>query len=88
MIELSAGALLRVLSLSALALTWCGGHARAQGSDALYEKAKLEKSLTLYAAGPSEPYQRWSEEFQKRYPGVTVAFTGGLSVGLNKKIDE
>ena len=88
MIELSAGALLRVLSLSALALACCAGYARAQTSDELYEKAKLEKTITLYAAGPSEPYQRWSEEFQKRYPGVTVAFTGGLSNGLNTKIEQ
>jgi ABC-type Fe3+ transport system substrate-binding protein len=84
----SAGTLLRALTLSALALTWCAGQARAQGSDELYEKAKLEKSLTLYAAGPSEPYLRWADEFQKRYPGVTVSFTGGLSNGLNTKIEQ
>jgi ABC-type glycerol-3-phosphate transport system substrate-binding protein len=88
MIGSSAGALLRVLSLSALASTWSAGQARAQGTDELYEKAKLEKTLTLYAAGPSEPWVRWSEEFQKRYPGVTVAFTGGLSNGLNTRIEQ
>jgi ABC-type Fe3+ transport system substrate-binding protein len=88
MIELSTGMLSRALSLSALALICGADQARAQGSDELYEKAKLEKTLTLYAAGPSEPWVRWSEEFQKRYPGVTVAFTGGLSNGLNTKIEQ
>jgi len=60
---------------------------RAQSNDELYDKAKLEKTLTLYAAGPSEPYQRWIKDFEGRYPGVTVSFTGGLSQGLNSKIE-
>jgi ABC-type Fe3+ transport system substrate-binding protein len=87
MIASHTGAPARVLAISA-ALACCVSSAAAQGNDELYEQAKLEKTLTLYAAGPSEPYLRWVEEFQKRYPGVTVAFTGGLSVGLNKKIEE
>ena len=29
----------------------------AQTLDELYEKAKLEKSVALVAAGPSEPYE-------------------------------
>jgi ABC-type Fe3+ transport system substrate-binding protein len=60
----------------------------AQGMDALYEKAKLEKSVALAGAGPSEPYEHWIREFQQRYPGVTVSFTGGLSNGLNRNINQ
>jgi ABC-type Fe3+ transport system substrate-binding protein len=78
----------RLLLLFAASLLCGAGQARAQNNDDLYEKAKLEKTMMLYAAGPSEPYQRWIEDFQKRYPGVTVAFTGGLSNGLNTKIEQ
>jgi ABC-type Fe3+ transport system substrate-binding protein len=62
-------------------------NAQAQGNDELYLKAKAERTLSLYAAGPSDPYKRWIDDFQKRYPGVTVSFTGGLSNGLNSKIE-
>ncbi len=61
---------------------------RAQSADGLYEKAKLEKTVSLYGAGPSDPFKRWIDDFQKKYPGVTVAFTGGLSNFLDKKIDQ
>ena len=60
----------------------------AQSTDELYEKAKLEKSVALVAAGPSEPYEHWIREFQQLYPGVTVSFTGGLSNGLNRRINQ
>ena len=60
----------------------------AQGNDALYEKAKLEKTVALYGAGPSDPYKRWIADFEKQYPGITVAFTGGLSNSLDKKIEQ
>jgi len=88
MIALSARKLPRIVSFAVAPVLCCTGAASAQGTDDLYEKAKLEKSLTLYAAGPSDPYRRWIDEFQKRYPGVTVSFTGGLSHGLNTKIEE
>jgi ABC-type Fe3+ transport system substrate-binding protein len=79
--------LLRLLCMPAAALACCT-QAYAQSNDALYEQAKLEKTLMLYAAGPSEPYQRWIDDFQKRYPGVTITFTGGLSNGLNTRIEQ
>jgi len=62
--------------------------AHAQSPDALYALAKTEKTLALYGAGPPEPYQHWIDEFQKAYPGVTVAFTGGLSTTLDKQVDQ
>ena len=61
---------------------------QAQSLDELYAKAKLEKSVALVAAGPSEPYEHWIREFQAAYPGVTVSFTGGLSNGLNRSINQ
>jgi ABC-type Fe3+ transport system substrate-binding protein len=61
---------------------------RAQTTDALYEQAKLEKTVVLYGAGPPEPFKRWIADFESQYPGVAVAFTGGLSNALDKKIDQ
>ena len=66
----------------------CTTLAQAESIDALYEKAKLEKTVALYGAGPSGSHDRWIKDFQQRFPGVTVAFTGGLSNGLNQKIDQ
>jgi ABC-type Fe3+ transport system substrate-binding protein len=68
------------------ALLAAAAPAHAQTIDALYDRAKLEKTVALYGAGPSEPFKRWIEDFEKTYPGVTVAFTGGLSNALDKKI--
>src|SRR3982074_2056320 len=63
-------------------------HPHAQSMDELHEKARLEKSIALVGAGPSEPYEHWIREFQQAYPGVTVSFTGGLSNGLNRRISQ
>src|SRR5579872_1976383 len=73
---------------AAVLLALSSSPARAQSMDDLYEKAKLEKKIALVGAGPSEPYEHWIREFQDRYPGVTIAFTGGLSNGLNRRIDQ
>src|ERR1700691_5425524 len=78
------GAHLRMTVLALLCGTTVAG---AQSMDALYEQAKLEKTVALYGAGPPEPFKRWIEDFQKAYPGVTVEFTGGLSNALDKKIE-
>jgi ABC-type Fe3+ transport system substrate-binding protein len=71
----------------AIGVSLCGIAAPHAQSDMLYEQAKLEKTVVLYGAGPPGPYKRWIEDFQNAYPGVTVAFTGGLSNTLDKKID-
>jgi ABC-type Fe3+ transport system substrate-binding protein len=76
------------LSLTVAALIGCAPSLHAQSMDELYEKAKAEKSVALVAAGPSEPYEHWIREFQQLYPGVTVSFTGGLSNGLNRRINQ
>ena len=60
---------------------------RAETLDELYEKAKPEKTLVLFAAGPTEPHERFAKEFQQRFPGLTVAVTGGFSNVLNDTIN-
>jgi len=62
--------------------------ARAQSMDELYQKAKLEQTLVLYGAGPTGSHDRWIEDFEQRFPGVKVALTGGLSNGLNRRIEQ
>jgi len=75
-----------MLLLAALAA--CAAQARAESLDELYAKAKLERTLALYGAGPTGSHDRWIREFEQRFPGVSVAFTGGLSNGLNRRIEQ
>jgi ABC-type Fe3+ transport system substrate-binding protein len=84
----SAGRLLRIPALFVPLLICSIAQARAEGADELYESAKLEKTLLLYGAGPAGSHDRWIKEFEQRYPGVTVSFTGGLSNGLNQRIEQ
>src|ERR1700756_609555 len=72
--------MLLVLALSAFP-------AKSQNLDVLYEKAKSEGSVVLYAGGPSAPWDAAAKEFSARYPGVTLSITGGFSNVLDKKID-
>src|ERR1700704_6486261 len=72
--------------LVALALG-CGA-SRGESLDELYEQAKSEKTLVLYAAGPTEPHERFAKEFQQRFPGLTVALTGGFSNAINGVINK
>src|SRR5262249_16730843 len=60
---------------------------RADTLDELYAKAKPEKALMLFAAGPAEPHERFAKEFQQRFPGLTVSVTGGFSNVLNETIN-
>jgi ABC-type Fe3+ transport system substrate-binding protein len=76
------------LLLLAGALFCSVAQARAESMDELYDKAKLETHLALYGAGPAGSHDRWIREFQQKYPGVTVTFTGGLSNGLNQRIEQ
>ena len=67
----------------------CGaGIAGAESMDELYAKAKLEQTLVLYGAGPTGSHERWIKDFEQRFPGVRVALTGGLSNGLNRRIEQ
>jgi hypothetical protein len=44
----------------------CAALAHAESVDALYEKAKLEKTLVLYGAGPTGSHDRWIKDFEQR----------------------
>jgi ABC-type Fe3+ transport system substrate-binding protein len=67
----------------------CGaGLACAESMDELYAKAKLEQTLVLYGAGPTGSHERWIKDFEQRFPGIKVALTGGLSNGLNRRIEQ
>jgi ABC-type Fe3+ transport system substrate-binding protein len=80
--------LARTLPLLVVWLLCLAAPARAESMDELYEKAKLEQTLALYGAGPAGSHDRWIKDFQQKFPGVTVTFTGGLSNGLNRKIEQ
>jgi ABC-type Fe3+ transport system substrate-binding protein len=77
----------QILPLLVAAFAACLAQARAESMDELYDKAKLEQHVAFYGAGPSGSHDRWIREFQQKFPGVTVTFTGGLSNGLNQKIE-
>ena len=62
--------------------------AAAQTLEVLYEKAKTEGALTFYAGGPTAPYERWANEFQQKFPGITVKIKGGFSNVLNAEITQ
>ncbi len=69
------------------AMGFAGG-AHAQSADALYAKAKEEKSLVLYSGGPAAPYERMAKDFEQHYPGIAISVTGGFSNVLDRKIDD
>jgi ABC-type Fe3+ transport system substrate-binding protein len=79
--------LLIVSALAALSIT-AAAPSRAETTDELYAKAKPEGSLTLYAAGPTEPHERSAKAFEQRFPGLKVSITGGFSNVLNAKINQ
>jgi ABC-type glycerol-3-phosphate transport system substrate-binding protein len=55
----------------------------AETSDQLYALAKVEKTLVMWAAGPTAGYESAARAFEQQFPGVTVSFMGGLSNLLN-----
>src|SRR5207237_5053159 len=83
----SSNCMLPQLLAVAAAASVCIAPAHAQSIDELYQKAREEKTVALYGAGPTGSHDRWVKEFEQRFPGVTVTFTGGLSTALNKKIE-
>jgi ABC-type Fe3+ transport system substrate-binding protein len=77
-----------MLALCVASLACGAGLARAESMDELYAKAKLEQTLVLYGAGPTGSHERWIKDFEQRFPGIKVALTGGLSNGLNRRIEQ
>jgi len=61
---------------------------RAETLDELYAKAKLEKTLVIYAGGPVTNYEPLAREFESKFPGITITITGGFSNVLNQRIEQ
>jgi ABC-type Fe3+ transport system substrate-binding protein len=70
------------------ALVLLDASAHAETLDALYAKAKEEKSLVIYAGGPISNYEPLAREFEQKFPGLTVSIEGGFSNVLNQKIEQ
>jgi ABC-type Fe3+ transport system substrate-binding protein len=60
----------------------------ADSLDELYQLAKQEKTLVMWAAGPSAGYERAAQAFEQRFPGITVSLKGGFSNVLNTQIEQ
>jgi ABC-type Fe3+ transport system substrate-binding protein len=61
--------------------------AAAQSPNDIYAKAKGEGAFVLYVGGPTAPWEAMAKSFNARYPGITVAISGGFSNVLDQKID-
>jgi ABC-type Fe3+ transport system substrate-binding protein len=77
-----ARGLATLATLTTLAMPAC-----AQSLDALYQKAKTEGNVIVYAGGPTAPWEAAAKDFSARYPGVSMSVTGGFSNVLDAKID-
>ena len=73
-------------AIAALALAYTP--ASAETLDEIYAKAKLEKSLVIYAGGPVTNYEPLARDFEKKYPGLSVTIEGGFSNVLNQRIEQ
>ncbi|HEY7242844.1 MAG TPA: extracellular solute-binding protein [Xanthobacteraceae bacterium] len=62
--------------------------AHADSLDDLYALAKQERTLVMWAAGPSAGYESAARSFEQRFPGITVSLKGGFSNVLNAQIEE
>jgi ABC-type Fe3+ transport system substrate-binding protein len=78
----------RHLLAALAAMVACALAAHGQTLDELYDKAKQEKSLTFYAGGPAAPHEARAQDFQRRFPGITVSVKGGFSNVLNEEINQ
>lgn len=74
-----------VLAAACVALTTA---AHAQTLDEIYAAAKAEGSFTLYAGGPTAPWEARAKVFEQRFPGIKVSITGGFSNVLNSRIEK
>ena len=70
-----------------LALLLVSG-AEAQSNQQLYEAAKGEKELLIYAGGPTAPYTKLAADFEKKFPGIKINVKGGFSNVLNEEIEK
>jgi ABC-type Fe3+ transport system substrate-binding protein len=83
----SIGIIATLASAGGLSLAGPGA-ASAETMDQLYQAAKAEKTVVLWGAGPTAGYEAAARAFERKFPGVTVALTGGFSNVLNAKVEE
>jgi len=55
------------------------GIAGAQSIDELYAAAKQEGALAMVGGGPAPPYEKFAQDFMRRFPGINVTVSGGPS---------
>jgi ABC-type Fe3+ transport system substrate-binding protein len=67
---------------------WCSAPVAAQTVDQLYALAKQEKTLVMWAAGPTAGYESAARAFEQQFSGITVSLTGGFSNVLNAGIEK
>ncbi len=60
----------------------------AETLDDIYVRAKAEGAFSLYAGGPTAPWEARAKIFEQRYPGIKVSITGGFSNVLNSRINK
>ena len=79
-----------VLVAASLALVIAGASQSvcAGTIEELYQAARREGELTLYGGGPAASYERWSREFENRFPGIKVNVTANFSNILVPQINE
>ena len=65
-----------------------GLHATPGYAGSLDELYQQEKTLVMWAAGPSAGYERAARAFEQRFPGITVSLKGGFSNVLNTQIEQ
>ena len=91
MLGRTRGAPLRIITMAvSLGMLLLAGHgdAAAKTIDQLYQAAKAEKTVVLWGAGPTAGYEAAARAFEQKFPGLTVALTGGFSNVLNARIEE
>lgn len=69
-------------------LVGAASSASAQTIPELYEKARAEKTLNLYGAGPAQNYEGLARKFESQFPDIKITITGGFSNVLNARIVE
>lgn len=78
----------RLAILALATLPFAAAPAAAETMEELYAKANAEGAIAIYAAGPTEPHERFARDFEQRFPGLKVSITGGFSNVLNSRINQ
>lgn len=66
----------------------CSASVGAETVDQLYAMAKAEKRLVMWAAAPTESYERAARAFEQQFPGVIVSLVSGFSSVLKARIED